>query len=237
MENLKKKSVGELVKLDFRAADIFSKYRIDFCCGGHVSVEQASIDSKADLTDLLNELEALKETSVSPAYEFDKWNISFLVDFIQNTHHQYVRSALPSILTLANKVAEVHGEHHSEVISIKTHFENLANELTSHMKDEEEILFPYVRKKMAEISSGNSGEKLDSLEILEPVSAMIQEHENAGAVLKQISALSNSYKTPDDACNTFRVFYAKLKEFEDDLHRHIHLENNILFPKLLGMEN
>lgn len=236
MGNIKNKSVGEIVKLDFRAADVFSNYGIDFCCGGKISVSEACAISNCDEAKVINDLEALKNQTGSAAHDFDSWNIGFLADFIQNTHHQYVRKAIPQILILAQKVADVHGDHHSEVIRINELFQDLAEELLSHLQKEEMILFPYIKKLVAEESAGKCGDPACFGSIASPISVMEHEHEDAGVVLKQLYKLSNGYTAPEDACNTFRVLYGKLKEFEDDLHRHIHLENNILFPKAIEME-
>lgn len=236
MENLKDKSVGEIVKLDFRAADVFSNFGIDFCCGGKISVSEACANSNCDEATVINSLEALKNQSGSSVHDFDSWNIGFLADYIQNTHHQYVSKAIPQILPLAQKVADVHGEHHGEVIRINELFQDLAEELLRHMQKEEQILFPYIKKLAADESAGKCDDPACFGSIGSPISVMEAEHENAGVILKELFLLSNGYQVPEDACNTFRVLFGKLKEFEDDLHRHIHLENNILFPKALEME-
>lgn len=237
MENLRNKSVGEIVKLDFRAADVFSSYGIDFCCGGKISVAEACANAKCDEAIVISSLEALQNQSGSAAHDFDSWNIGFLTDYIINTHHQYVTKAIPQILPLAQKVAEVHGANHSEVILINESFQLLANELTMHMQKEEMVLFPYIKKLVESESAGSCSDGACFGSIASPIAVMEQEHETAGIILKQLFRLSNGYTPPEDACNTFRVLFGKLKEFEDDLHRHIHLENNILFPKATEMEH
>ena len=236
MENLRNKTVGEIVKLDFRAADIFSSYGIDFCCGGKISVANACADSGCDESKVINELEALQYQTGSGAHDFDSWSIDFLADYIIHTHHQYVSKAIPQILPLAQKVAEVHGSNHSEVVLINDLFQQLANELLMHMQKEEMVLFPYIKKLVVAESSGGCADGSCFGSIASPISVMEQEHETAGIILKQLYRLSDGYTAPEDACNTFRVLYGKLKEFEDDLHRHIHLENNILFPKAIELE-
>jgi regulator of cell morphogenesis and NO signaling len=236
MENLRNKTVGEIVKLDFRAADIFSSYGIDFCCGGRISVANACADSGCDESKVINELEALQYQTGSGAHDFDSWKIDFLTDYIIHTHHQYVSKAIPQILPLAQKVAEVHGANHSEVVLINDLFQQLANELLMHMQKEEMVLFPYIKKLVVAESSGGCADGSCFGSIASPISVMEQEHETAGIILKQLYRLSDGYTAPEDACNTFRVLFGKLKEFEDDLHRHIHLENNILFPKAIELE-
>lgn len=236
MENIKNKTVGEIVKLDFRAADVFSSYGIDFCCGGKISVSEACANSHCDESKVITDLEALKNHTGSPVHDFDSWNIGFLADYIEHTHHRYVSKAIPQILPLALKVADVHGDHHPEVIRINELFQDLANELTLHMQKEEMILFPYIKELVVSESSGNCQDGSCFGSVASPIAVMEQEHENAGVILKEMFSLSNGYNVPEDACNTFRVLYGKLKEFEDDLHRHIHLENNILFPKAIELE-
>jgi len=236
MENIRNKSVGEIVKLDFRAADIFSNYGIDFCCGGKISVAEACANAKTDDSIVIRALENLKSQSGSAVHNFNNWNIGFLTDYIIHTHHQYVSKAIPQILPLAQKVADVHGEHHPEVVVMNELFNDLTSELLSHMQKEEQILFPYIKKWVVDESAGKCSDPSCFGTVLGPISVMEQEHENAGVILKQLYHLSDGYTPPEDACNTFRVLYGKLKEFEDDLHRHIHLENNILFPKAIEME-
>ena len=236
MENLRNKTVGEIVKLDFRAADVFSSYGIDFCCGGKISVADACAANGTDESRVISELEALQYRTGATAHDFDSWNIGFLTDYIINTHHQYVSKAIPQILPLAQKVAEVHGANHREVIRICELFQQLANELQMHMQKEEMVLFPYIKKLVEAESAGGCLDGGCFGSIASPISVMEQEHETAGIILKQLYSQSGGYTAPEDACNTFRVLYGKLKEFEDDLHIHIHLENNILFPKSIELE-
>lgn len=236
MENLKNRTVGEIVKLDFRAADVFSSYGIDFCCGGKISVGEACANSGSDIKKVINALEALQFQKGSAVHDFDSWNIGFLADYIINTHHAYVKKAIPQILPLAQKVADVHGEHHAEVIRINELFKDLAEELLAHMQKEEQILFPYIKNLVVDQSVGKCSDTSCFGTVAGPISVMEQEHENAGVILKELFRLSDGYTPPEDACNTFRVLFGKLKEFEDDLHRHIHLENNILFPKAIELE-
>lgn len=236
MESIKNKTVGEIVKVDFRAADVFSKYGIDFCCGGKITVEQACNNSNSEVERVVADLKSLENQSRSAAFDFDAWDIGFLADYIQNTHHRYVSSAIPQILPLAEKVADVHGDNHPEVLRINELFQDLAAELESHMQKEEQILFPYIKKLMQQDSAGKCTDPECFGSIGSPIAVMEAEHENAGEILKELSELSGAYTAPEDACNTFRVLYGKLNEFENDLHRHIHLENNILFPKAIALE-
>ena len=182
-------------------------------------------------------METLKSQTGSTIHDFDSWSLDFLADYIIHTHHEYVKKAIAQILPLAQKVAEVHGSHHAEVIRINGLFQELAEELLAHMQKEEHILFPFIKKLVGLHSSEKANEIVHRGSVASPISVMEHEHEHAGLILKEMIQLSNGYLVPEDACNTFRVLYGKLKEFEDDLHRHIHLENNILFPKAIEMEH
>ena len=230
----KDKTVGETVTENIKTAHIFKKYGIDFCCGGGISIDKACEKKNVDFSKLKEEL--LSVDKAQKAYDYDKWELGFLIDHIVNIHHTYVAESIPLILQYSNRVAEVHGHHYSEVIEINRLFGEVANELTSHMQKEEVILFPYVKKLL--------NLKVTSQEIVpphfgtvnNPIKMMEEEHETAGDIFKTIAQLTNNYTPPQDACNTFRALYAKLEEFEQDLHQHIHLENNILFPKAIQLE-
>lgn len=236
MIEVKEKAVGEIVKENFKAADVFSKHGIDFCCGGKIGLEQACSESGSDINTVVLELNELENKVGAGNFDFDSWELSFLIDFIINTHHNYIRKAVPEILPLAQKVAEVHGEIHPEVIKINELFNALAEELLSHMEKEEQILFPIIKKMTDPTTSQEEIDNFHCGSVDGPISVMEAEHDNAGDILKEISNLSSDYTLPEGACNTFRVLYGKLNEFENDLHRHIHLENNILFPKSLQLE-
>lgn len=236
MENMRNKTVGEIVKLDFRAAYVFNSYGIDFCCGGKISVAAACAANGCDESKLIGDLESLEYQSGSAAHDFDSWNISFLTDYIINTHHEYVVKAIQQILPLAQKVVEVHGAKHSELKIIQDLFQQLSNELLLHLQKEELVLFPNIKKLSEAKSDEKNVDKPDFGSLKIPISVMETEHETTSIIMKRLSKLSKNYTSPIDACEAFRVFFGKLKEFQDDLHMHIHLENNILFPKVIEME-
>jgi len=232
IDNLKEKKVGELVKENIQTAHVFKKHGIDFCCGGGISIEKACEKENVRYEDLVADLLKLNETPAKNQ-QFDKWRLTELTDYIIKTHHSYVAEAIPMILEYSEKVARVHGQHHPPVIEILELFKQVAAELTQHMRKEEMILFPYINK--LEKSHGKiEGSPFGTVE--NPIHMMEAEHENAGSLLKAIAGLSEAYTTPDWACNTFKALYAKLDEFEQDLHIHVHLENNILFPQAIEME-
>lgn len=235
MNNTQNKTVAELVTENIKTAHIFKKHGIDFCCGGGVTIEKACKKNNVDIAQLEKELDAVNNEH-SYETDYDNWNLSFLIDHIQYIHHKYVEENIPLLIQYANRVAKVHGHHYTEVVEINKLFTEVANELTTHMKKEELILFPFVKKLVVADAEGRNIEKPHFGTINNPIAMMEDEHENAGDLFKTIAKLSNNYTPPEGACNTFRALYAKLEEFEQDLHQHIHLENNILFPKAIKLE-
>lgn len=224
--------VSEVVTANIRSADIFSKYGIDFCCGGGVSLEKACEKNNIDLGRLMADLEQLGNKT-SAVNDYGKWSPSFLADYIVNTHHVYVREALPVLREYMLKVVRVHADGYPAIVTIRDLFFELFDELTAHMEKEELVLFPYIRSM---VSLGQGTQRPGFGSVVNPIRVMRHEHDRAGEIMHQIAALSNGYTPPEWACNTFRALFAKLKEFEEDLHIHVHLENNILFPKAESME-
>lgn len=235
MNLIENKTVAEVVAENIKTAHVFKKYGIDFCCGGGITIEKACEKNNAEYAMIKKELENV-DAEVSNAYNYNNWDLSFLVDHIQNIHHSYVEENIPLLIQYANKVAKVHGHHYPEVIKIDTLFAEVANELLAHMKKEELLLFPYVKQLVNAEKKGTDASKPHFGTVKNPIHMMEEEHENAGDIFKEIARLSNNYTPPEDACNTFKALYAKLEEFEQDLHQHIHLENNILFPKAIQLE-
>lgn len=230
-------TIGELVAKDFRKAEIFKKYNLDFCCGGKKTVTQACNDKKVDYMAIEKELSALDAIQATPVEKFDEWNLDFLADYILNTHHEYVKKAIPLLLEYTHKVAKVHGNSHPEVKVIAQKFDEAAEELSGHMCKEEQILFPYIKQLFLAKSNKLQTPYTAFGTIKNPIHMMEHEHDVVGDIFKEIRELSNNYMPPEDSCATYKVSYLKLKEFEEDLHQHIHLENNILFPKSILLES
>lgn len=214
------KTVAELVTENLANADVFKKYGIDFCCGGGVSVAEACRKKKAPLDTVLHEL-WLTGLQKRTSSDYKNWDPLFLIDYIENVHHHYVKQSLPVLLSYAQKVNKVHGHHYQAMGDIQKNIVMLAQELEVHLQKEEKILFPRLRELFRHQTPA---------QIEMPIQVMMQEHEDAGEILRTLRNLSNNYQAPNWACNTFRALFAKLEEFENDLHVHIHLENNILFP-------
>ena len=232
----RKSTVADLVVEDFRNAEIFRKFGIDFCCGGKVSVAEACDKNDLSFHEVLEELQSIPQLPHN-TINYDDLKLDTLIDHIVSTHHTYVRESLPMLDEFSTKVARVHGESHPEVVEIFQNYRNVSDELKSHMMKEENILFPYIKEIAAAQDTSSNLPLCPFGNVSNPIRMMEQEHESAGGSLYEIKRLSNNYTPPENACNTYRVLYAKLQEFENNLHEHIHLENNILFPKAIEMEN
>lgn len=223
------KTVGELVAEDFRRAHVFSQFGIDFCCGGGKALSIACERAGADSDQVLL---ALNSATLTGTQE-DKLNqlpLDELMAYIETTHHQYVREKAPLLIEYAEKMVRAHGKNYQEIIPFAGWIRALVDDLLPHLAKEEQILFPAIRAL-------SQGEHIESCfgHIGNPINAMQYEHEEAGQILQKLHALTNGFTPPEYACTTWRVCYATLAEFEADLHRHIHLENNILFPKALNL--
>lgn len=222
-------SIGNIVADDFRAAEIFKNAGIDFCCGGKKTLEQACAEKGISSASLAGEIMQLADSEVSPAQNFNEWKLDFLCDYIMNTHHKYVLKTLPSLSSYTQKVASVHGMHHPELIEVATIFEMIRTELLQHLRNEEEVLFPAIREAMAT----DSADAKDT--IISEITRMDAEHEAAGGAMDKINVITKGYQIPADACNTYSVAFKLLHQFEDDLHTHVHLENNILYLKAIKL--
>jgi regulator of cell morphogenesis and NO signaling len=230
------KTIGKLVASDYRKAEVFRKYGIDFCCGGKKTLEKACMEKGIDVTEVEKELKGLDEKPSAPSQNFQDWALDFLADYIVNTHHKYVENSLPVLFEYTQKVANVHGDRHPEAIQIAGLMVSLANELRCHMQKEEMVLFPYVKELVQAKKSASALPTPGFGTVENPIRVMEHEHDSAGELLRSIRVLANDFNPPAGACTTFRLTYAKLQEFEEDLHQHIHLENNILFPGALKLE-
>jgi len=230
-ENTATQTIGDLVARDYRAAQVFEKYGIDFCCGGKVTLSAACLERGIDHARLLRELQLAADQPVDRSQNYGAWELPFLADYIVNTHHAYLKEHTGTIAAYAHKIAEVHGAHHPEVIKIAEIFDTIAADLTLHLREEEEVLFPAIRKLAGLAKGGSAHEVADREALRASLKTLSHEHDEIGAAIHAIRHLAKDYEIPAGVCNTFMVTYSKLKEFEDDLHKHVHLENNILFLK------
>ena len=235
MENNLTFTVGEIVAKDFRTASVFSKYGIDFCCGGNETLEGACKKQSVDVAKLQKELdEAVR--SKGENIDFNSWSLKLLADYIEETYHTYIREKIPALLEFLGKIAEVHGKNHPELLEIFDIFSQSSMDLVMHLQKEEKILFPIIRELSDARKSGKPFEESHCGSIRNPIAVMKEEHVIEGGRYDKISKLSGGYAVPADGCNTYRAAYEMLDEFEQKLHEHIHLENNILFPKAIELE-
>ena len=236
MSNLFASTIKEIVTDNFRAAAVFEKYSLDFCCGGGKTIEQACKEKSVNPTRVLADLERASAQQTSHGETFSEMSLDKLIEHIVDTHHVYVRNAIPSLLAHTRKVASVHGERHPEVIEIADRFAAVAGELQKHMMKEEVILFPYIKAIARASMEKTTVERPPFQTAQNPIRMMEAEHRVAGDEMYEIRSLSTGYAPPADACTTFKVTYQELQQFELDLHTHVHLENNILFPKAVALE-
>lgn len=231
-------TIGEIVKNDYRTSDVFKKYGIDFCCGGGKSIAAVCEAEQLDASKIIEEVKnILSSAQKGASLPYDEWPLDLLANYIQKIHHKYVEEAIPALTPYLERIASVHGDRHPELFTIKELFKETAGELTQHMKKEELMVFPYITK-LVQLKASNTKEwpkpVFGTVEAL--IEQMEKEHEDEGVRFKKIAELSNNYTIPQDGCNTYLVAFQKLKEFETDLFLHIHLENNILFPKAIALE-
>ncbi|WP_286969442.1 iron-sulfur cluster repair di-iron protein [Flavobacterium sp. UBA4854] len=236
MENLKNKTIGSFVAEDFRTAAVFSKYRIDFCCKGNRTVSEVCEKQNIDADALLENVLQVVQSENSGSIDFNAWPLDLLADYIEKTHHRYVEEKTNVLLPFLDKLCKVHGANHPELFKINELFIGCAGELSQHMKKEELILFPFVKRMVKTKDSDGILSQPSFGTVSNPIAMMMHEHDNEGERFREIAALTDNYTPPADACTTYRVTFAMLKEFEADLHKHIHLENNILFPKAVTLE-
>lgn len=229
-------TLGQIAAKDLRKAQIFKKYGLDFCCGGKKTVKEACNEKGLDVTKIEQELQQAEKVPDSRPLPYNDWSLDFLADYIVNTHHSYVRKNLPDIKAYAEKVMRVHGNRHPELLRIHQLVEEVNAELTTHLVKEERILFPYIKGLVATKANAQSIPASPFGTIQNPINMMEMEHEMVGKNLAEIRELSNNYLLPENACASYSLLYRMLDEFENDLHLHIHLENNILFPKALEIE-
>jgi len=238
--NISKESIiGTIVAEDYRTAGVFEQAGIDFCCNGNRNIEVACREQKIEAEELVSLLQqtvdapSRKEEGIS---DYKLWPLDLLADYIEKKHHRYVNEQTPVIQAFLEKIVRVHGRRHPELAEIKAHFDACAGELTAHMKKEELMLFPFIRK-MVQAKQEDSKEIVAPFGTVQnPIRMMMHEHDTEGERFRRIKELSSQYTVPEDGCSTYKAAYQNLQAFEDDLHLHIHLENNILFPRCIVLE-
>ena len=238
METLDHLSLSEIVIQYPFSANVFEKYRLDFCCGGKKTLFAACAENGLVINIVRQDLEKAFDANVirNGKIGFQEMDLGLLMDYIESNHHAYVRHALPVIALHLEKVVKAHGKNHPEMKQIAEHFEEVTEEMTLHMQKEEKMLFPFIRDMVRSSAEQNTVTPPAFKTVRNPISVMEFEHERAGKMMEKIRTLCSGYTAPADACTTFRLSLAELDEFERDLHKHVHLENNILFPKAVKIE-
>jgi regulator of cell morphogenesis and NO signaling len=230
------KTVRELAITLPHATRVFEKTKIDYCCGGDQLLGSACARAGVDL----QTLERMLETNIAPAatenLNFPEMSAVELIQYILDKHHVYTRDEMDRLEALVEKVVAAHGVNHSELLSIRDLLQQLFAELKGHMFKEEQILFPYLVELEQCVWQKRPAPFAPFGTVNNPVRMMMFEHDYAGDVLREVRKLSRDYKTPDDACMSYQTFYEALEAFEKDLHQHIHLENNLLFPQAMKLE-
>jgi regulator of cell morphogenesis and NO signaling len=228
MTNLSTQTLATIVTQNHQTVPVLEKYNLDFCCKGKRTLQQACDEKGLSIETLLQELEGTRDT-VTKVLPFTEMSYEQLISYILIHHHFYVKQSMPTILFHIEKVATKHGERYPYMVKVLEIFNAIKEDMTQHMQKEEMILFPRI-KEIGQLLSNKQKTNLGETYITGPVDVMETEHDHAGEMLYTIRQLTNNYTPPEDACTTFKVCLAELKEFEEDLHKHVHLENNLLFP-------
>lgn len=217
-------------------AKVFEEYKIDYCCGGNVNFLDACRTVGADPMAVLGKLDAVTSQRPTSPDVPERFSMTELADYIVDTHHVYTREAIARLVPLADKVARKHGAAHPELLDVKDSFDRLADELLPHMHKEEMVLFPFIKELDAAATNGRTANTPPFGTVQNPVRMMMFEHDAAGDILRRIRELTSDFTLPQGACPSYGALFAGLEEIELDLHRHIHLENNVLFPKSIETE-
>lgn len=229
-------TIGAIAAADLRKAAVFSKYGLDFCCGGHRTLEEACAEAGVPASRVASELEQAEAAPAGRSQDFNAWNLDFLADYIVQVHHKYVTDSIPILTDLSYKVRQVHGAVHPELQELYHHVTDLLAEMRSHQIKEERVLFPFIRQMETARKQRTPVGNPPFGTVESPVKMMVDDHHEAAAHMKAIESLTHHYEVPADGCESYRLYYHKLREFNEDLTWHLHLENNILFPKSVALE-
>lgn len=227
--------LGDVVKGNFKTAEIFESFGIDYCCGGSRTIESACAEKNIDAEELIKKLE-ITNINKNGNGIFDLMSLDELIDHIINVHHSFVSKMLPVISAHSQKVLNAHGKNHPELAEVRDIWQDVSEELENHLLKEEKMLFPYIKNLVKTKAEFFSLPSAPFGAIGNPISVMEKEHITAGNAFANLRRITENFSLPSDACATLAVFYDELKELEKDLHMHIHLENNILHPKAIMLE-
>ena len=229
MTNIAGQTLASIVSNNHFTVAVLEKYHLDFCCKGKRTLAEACKEKGLSIETISSELRQTTAKEEQTRMPFTEMNAEQLISYILIHHHFYVKQSMPAIIGHLEKVVQKHAERYPYMVKVLELFREINTEMTAHMNKEEVILFPRIKEVEAQFNAKQNS-CLPGDYISNPIEVMEKEHEHAGDILYEIRALTNTYTPPVDACTTFKVCFAELKEFEEDLHRHVHLENNLLFP-------
>lgn len=241
----KETTLGDIVAENYKTAAVFENHQMDFCCHGGRSLAEACAEKELSVDTIIEELqtaltagdtETAETNSAGMPQGIKQWPLDLMADYVEKKHHRFVSEQIPVIEGYLQKIVQVHGTQHPELEKVQNLFKETAGELAMHMKKEELMLFPYIRKMTQASVSGRKIEKPGFGSIANPINAMLADHEAEGERSAGIRNLTGNFQTPADGCNTYQLTLKLLADFEADLHQHIHIENNILFPKSIELE-
>lgn len=235
MENIKHQSLAQIVRDNIHTVHVFEEYGLDFCCNGHKLLEEICIENKLDMDTVIEKLNDVRPDQIGTDINLNALDVDELCDYIVNKHHSYVKQNLPVIHSHLLKTKTKHAENHSELNEVMKLFSEIHKTIEPHMRKEEFILFPYIRN-LSESAKSKSVITTHTPLITNPINVLQKEHNFFVEYMRDIRALTNDLTPPIEACTTFKLVYAELDAFEKDLHIHMHLENNVLFPKVILME-
>ena len=235
MNDIAEQTLASIVTHNHQVVPVLERYNLDFCCKGKRTLAQACAEKGLKIESITEELRSLSGITGKQQMPFIEMDAVQLISYIIIHHHFYVKQSMPTIIAHINKVATKHGDHYPYMRDVYDMFVIIMREMTLHMEKEETILFPRIKEVESLYKSGRASEILPgSIQTL--VNEMEADHEEAGDIMYQVRTATNNYTPPQDACTTFKITLAELKEFEEDLHKHVHIENNILFPKAIQYE-
>ena len=232
---LKRRSVGSIVNDNFATARVFKSFGLDFCCGGSAALEDACRAAGVDV-DVVIEALMSEDLSNVGAIPFDSWPTDLLIDYVLKIHHRGIRTKGPRLLNDIRTVARVHGDAHPELLQLEELFEKSLIDLENHLRKEEQVLFPYCYKLYEANLRGESHQQMHCGSVANPIRVMLAEHSDEGARYKFIRVMMKDFVAPEGVCPTYRLMLQDLELFMDSLFEHIHIENNILFPRFVELE-
>jgi regulator of cell morphogenesis and NO signaling len=231
------RTVSEIVREDYRTADVFKRYGINYCCGGKITINEACLQRNVELNAIVADLEyATLNIQLSNYIDYNSWSIDFLIDYILNIHHAYLYLSLPVLHGSILSFVDSHKKNYPDFVELLEIFENLSDLLIKYNKREEEVIFPYIRQISNTFRRKESYGSLFVKTLRKPLSSVTDELVQIEEHLVRIRSLTNNYQFPDSACTNHQVIFGRLKEFDNDLVHHKHLENNILYPRAIELE-